>query len=284
MMNGRELARAVEDRCRRTMALWQHQGAPTAGLHVVLVGNNPASGAYVRSKQRACERTGIRSVVHALPDTITQGELLALLTRLGADDSVDALLVQLPLPPTIAVGEVMSTVPPDRDVDGFHPSNLGLLLERRPRVVSCTPLGCMRLLAAAKVPLEGARAVVVGRSMIVGTPMALLLNASNATVTLCHRYTSHLADVTSCADILVVAAGVPGLIGREHIKPGAAVVDVGQTKVGDHLVGDVDHIAAEEIAGWLTPVPGGVGPMTVAMLMENTVQLAAARRNLPILD
>jgi methylenetetrahydrofolate dehydrogenase (NADP+)/methenyltetrahydrofolate cyclohydrolase len=245
---------------------------------VVLCGDDPASATYVAGKSRASARVGIRSVVHTPPVSSTTEELVALVERLDADDSVDAILVQLPLPAHVDQDRILDAVAPEKDVDGFHPRNLGLLAEGRSGVTPCTPSGCMELLRRYDVPVRGARAVIVGRSVIVGRPMALLLLNADATVTVCHSRTRDLAAVCREADILVAAVGRAGLIDASFVKPGACVIDVGMNRVDGRLAGDVDRASVEPVAGWLTPVPRGVGPMTIAMLMRNAVDLAQARR------
>ena len=251
------------------------------GLATVLVGDDPASDVYIRGKQKAAQAVGIRAQDIRLPAETSEEELLALLAGLNADDGVDGILVQLPLPTQITEAKAISAVDPAKDVDGFHPLNAGLLYLGRPKLVPGTPLGIMRMLAEYEIATTGARAVVVGRSNIVGKPMAHLLLQANATVTVCHSRTRDLGEVTLEADILVAAVGSLHVIGPEMVKPGAAVIDVGMNRTADGLFGDVDPRAAER-AGYLTPVPGGVGPMTIAMLLKNTVTAARARRNLPI--
>jgi methylenetetrahydrofolate dehydrogenase (NADP+)/methenyltetrahydrofolate cyclohydrolase len=246
------------------------------GLAVVLAGDDPASQVYVRLKTQACAEAGFRTFDHRLPATVTEPELLALVERLNRDPEVDGILVQVPLPPGIDERRVLLTVDPRKDVDGFHPENLGRLLMGEPRFVACTPLGVMRLLEEARTPLRSADAVVIGRSNIVGKPMAALLVAADATVTICHSKTRDLAERVRRADVVIAAAGRPRLVQGDWIKPGATVIDVGTNRGPDgKLVGDVDTAAAATRAGVITPVPGGVGPMTIAMLLSNT--LAAAR-------
>ena len=248
-------------------------------LATILVGDDPASHLYIRLKHQAAEEAGIEPVDHRLPEDASEDDVLALVAALNADESVDGVLPQLPLPPQIDEARVIRAVDPVKDVDGYHPLNAGLLYLGRAAHVAATPLGVMTLLAEYEVPLAGARAVVVGRSDIVGKPMALLLLHANATVTVCHSRTRELTAHTREADVLVVAVGRPGVVTAEMVKPGAAVVDVGQNRVDGALVGDVAADAAE-VAGWLTPVPGGVGPMTVATLLQNTVRAARYRRGL----
>jgi len=271
-------------------------------LAAVRVGDDPASAVYVRNKIRACEEVGIRSEHHALPESTTTSELLDLIATLNARDDVDGILTQLPLPAHVDETAIIEAINPAKDVDGFHPVNAGRLAMGRPVLVPCTPAGIMELLDDRGIELRGANACVVGRSQIVGRPMAQLLLQRDATVTICHSRTRDLAAVTRTADLLVVAIGRAGFIGRDHIKPGATVIDVGMNKVSDPdevralfgseaekrlevvakrgstLVGDVNPSEAAEVAGMLTPVPGGVGLLTVAMLMKNTLRAAKLRR------
>jgi methylenetetrahydrofolate dehydrogenase (NADP+)/methenyltetrahydrofolate cyclohydrolase len=244
-------------------------------LATVLVGDDPASQIYVHNKHKASEEVGIRSLDHQLPAQTTEDELLGLVERLNADPEVDGILVQLPLPEQIDPDAVLATLNPRKDVDGLTPTNAGLLASGAPGLVPCTPAGVMELLRHEGVELEGTDAVVVGRSNLVGRPVASLLLGANATVTTCHSRTRDLAGVCRRADVLVAAVGSPCLLGADAIKPGATVIDVGMNRTDDGLVGDVDFEAAREVAGAITPVPGGVGPMTIAMLLVNT--LAAAR-------
>jgi methylenetetrahydrofolate dehydrogenase (NADP+)/methenyltetrahydrofolate cyclohydrolase len=247
------------------------------GVAVVLVGDHPASRVYVRNKTRACDETGVLSRQIDLPADTTQAGLLAHVERLNADPQIHGILVQLPLPAAIASERVVEAIAPDKDVDGFHPCNMGLLAAGRPRFVPCTPAAVMRLLDHERVVLEGRRAVIVGRSNIVGKPLALLLLQRGATVTVCHSKTPDLGEMTRQADVLIVAAGKPNLVNGAAVKPGAVVVDVGINRLpGGQLVGDVDARSVTGVASHLTPVPGGVGPMTIAMLIANTV-LAAQR-------
>ncbi len=281
LLDGRSLAAEVRERLRARVERVRRTAGDAPGLAVVLVGDDPASQIYVRNKERAARETGIRSAVFRLPAGAGRREVLDLLRRLEADPSWDGVLVQAPVPPPLELDELVAAVGPHKDVDGFHPENLGLLVRGRPRTVACTPLGVMALLLRAGVPLRGRHAVVVGRSVIVGRPMALLLLAADATVTVCHRHTPDLGVHTRGADVLVVAVGRAGLIQPPMVKPGAAVVDVGINRTPAGVVGDVDPSVAE-VASWLTPVPGGVGPMTVAMLLANTVQAAERRLGLPV--
>src|SRR5436853_1244637 len=246
-------------------------------LVTVQVGEDAASTIYLRRKHEAAEEAGVASDDRKLPESTSEDELLDLVSELNADESVDGILVQLPLPAQIDEARVIGAVDPVKDVDGFHPFNAGQLYLGRPTLVPATPLGVMALLEEYKIPLDGARAVVVGRSTIVGKPVAQLLLQANATVTICHSHTDDLARQTLDADVLVVAVGIAGLVDPEMVKQGAAVVDVGQNRTEAGLVGDVDPGVAER-AAFLTPVPGGVGPMTIAMLLRNTVLAALYRR------
>ena len=242
----------------------------TPHLAVVLVGENPASQVYVRNKENACIKAGIRSTVIRLEETCTQEELERVVLSLNADAGVSGILVQLPLPAHLDESRVLALIDPDKDVDGFHAMNSGRLMNGEPHFVPCTPLGVMKLLEAYEIPVRGKRAVVIGRSNIVGKPMAMLLLAQDATVTICHSRTENLADITRQADILVAAVGRAGFVTADMVKPGAAVIDVGINRVDGKIVGDV-HPEVEQVAGYLTPVPGGVGQMTIAMLLANTL-------------
>ena len=256
-------------------------GSPPPSLAVVLCGDDPASAIYVRNKGRAAERAGVRFTLHRPPAESTTEELVALVRSLDSDRTVDGILVQLPLPSQIDPDAVMACISPEKDADGFHPYNFGRLAEGHPGVVAPgTPLGCMELLRRSGVTVRGSRAVVVGRSAIVGRPLALMLTNADATVTICHSRTRDLVAVCHDADILVAAIGRPRMIDASYVKPGAFVIDVGTTPQDGVVVGDVDRDSVEPIAGWLTPVPGGVGPMTIAMLLRNTLALARARRGL----
>jgi methylenetetrahydrofolate dehydrogenase (NADP+)/methenyltetrahydrofolate cyclohydrolase len=268
-MDGKALAARVREEVAREVA---DLGLPV-GLATVLVGDNPASHVYVRRKREACAEAGIESFHHELPDDTSEQALVSLVGELNADERVTGILVQLPLPDQIDEGRVIQAISPIKDVDGFHPVTAGLLLQGNPTFLPATPAGIMEILAEYDVPLKGAGAVVVGRSNIVGKPMALLLLAQHATVTICHSRTVDLARVTREADVLVAAIGRARAIAADMVKPGATVVDVGINRVEDRLVGDVDEAVAD-VAGLLTPVPGGVGPMTIASLLRNTVKAA----------
>jgi methylenetetrahydrofolate dehydrogenase (NADP+)/methenyltetrahydrofolate cyclohydrolase len=252
-------------------------GGRTPGLATVLANDDPASEVYVSSKRRASEEAGIRSIHHGLGSDAEPAELLELVDRLGADEEVDGILVQLPLPPQHDQDAVIARIDPAKDVDGLTATSAGLLAQGRPGLVPCTPRGIVELLASAGVELAGAEAVVVGRSILVGRPLASLFLNASATVTVCHSRTRDLSGVCRRADVLVAAVGSPRLVGAEMVKPGAAVIDVGTNRTEGGLVGDVDFDAARAVAGWITPVPGGVGPMTIAMLLDNTL-LATRRR------
>ncbi len=274
IIDGKALAAEVRAALKPAVAALAARGA-RPGLAAILAGDDPASRVYVHNKARACEETGVRSELHELPAQASEAVILERIAALNADARVHGILVQLPLPRAIDAERVLAAVSPAKDVDGFHAHNLGLLLRGTARFVPCTPAGVLRLLEHAGVPLAGRRAVVIGRSSIVGKPLALLLLQKDATVTICHSKTKHLAALAREADVLVAAAGAPRLVGAEMVKPGACVVDVGIHRGADgKLVGDVDAAAVAPIAGWLTPVPGGVGPMTVAMLVANTVRAA----------
>jgi len=266
----------------RTLAGWREialrldaRGTPP-GAAVVLVGEDPASRVYVRNKSRACAEAGVRSTLLELPASASDAELAAVIDKLNADPAVHGILVQLPLPAGLDAERALRRISPLKDVDGFHPENVGSLVLGKARFVPCTPAGIVRMLEDEGVPLAGRHAVVVGRSNIVGKPMAMLLLERHATVTICHSRTSGLAEHTRRADVLVAATGKPRMITADMVKPGACVIDVGINRMPDgSLAGDVDFAAVKEVAGWITPVPGGVGPMTVAMMIANTVRAAA---------
>lgn len=249
----------------------------TPGLAVIIVGENPASQVYVRNKHKACTELGFYSEGVELPATTTREELLAEIQRLNNDEKIHGILVQLPLPKELQPyeSEVLEAINPLKDVDGFHPVNAGRLVTGQKALVPCTPHGCLRMLELAEIPVEGANAVIIGRSNIVGKPMLHLLLGKNATVTICHSRTKNLAEITRQADILVAAVGKAGFVTADMVKPGAAVIDVGINRIDPKkLVGDVDFEAVKEVAGAITPVPGGVGLLTIAMLMQNTVEAA----------
>ena len=273
IIDGKSIAKELRESLAPRVAALKEQGI-TPGLTVIVVGDDPASAIYVRNKERACVKLGMNSQVLRFPAETTQEEILNTVRLLNQDDSVHGILVQLPLPRHIDEQAVLRTIDPDKDVDGFHAMNAGRLMNGEPGFVACTPKGVMRLLEVSGVELDGKNAVVVGRSNIVGKPMALLLLQKNCTVTIAHSHTKDLAAVTRSADILVVAVGRAGFITGDMIKPGAAVMDVGINRVDGKVVGDVDFESAKEVASCITPVPGGVGAMTIAMLMENTVEAA----------
>jgi methylenetetrahydrofolate dehydrogenase (NADP+) / methenyltetrahydrofolate cyclohydrolase len=277
LIDGKAVAEAVRERVRTEVAAIVAEGRRAPGLATVLVGEDPASEIYVRKKREACEEAGIRSLHHELPASTSEDELLELVDALGLDDKVDGILIQLPVPAQIDPDRIVAAIDPAKDVDGLTPTNAGLLAHGMPGLVSCTPAGVMELLRHEGVELEGAEAVVVGRSKLVGVPVARLLLSANATVTVCHSRTRELDEVCSRADVLVAAVGVPRLLGAAAIKPGAVVIDVGVNRTEDGLCGDVDFDAAAKVAGAITPVPGGVGPMTIAMLLVNTLAAARAR-------
>lgn len=280
IIDGKAVSAEVRERVREGVTEYAAATGRTPSLATVIVGDDPASEIYVANKHRACEEAGMRSVHHGLPEATTEAELIDLVEALGSDDDVDGILIQLPVPGHIDSAAVVAAIDPRKDVDGLTPTNAGLLASGAPGLVPCTPAGVIELLDHAGVPLEGAEAVVVGRSKLVGRPLASLLLGRNATVTLAHSRTRDLAATCRRADILVAAVGVPRLIGADAVKEGAAVIDVGMNRTEDGLLGDVDFDAVAAVAGVLTPVPGGVGPMTIAMLMANT--LAAAEHRHPV--
>jgi methylenetetrahydrofolate dehydrogenase (NADP+)/methenyltetrahydrofolate cyclohydrolase len=273
--------KALAARIRQELALAARELSAAGvqpGLAVVLVGEDPASQVYVRNKTRACQEAGFRTFDHHLPEATTEAQLLTLVADLNLNREVDGILVQLPLPRAIDARRVLLTIDPAKDVDGLHPENLGRLLMGQPRFIACTPFGVMKLLEEAAIPLQGASAVVVGRSNLVGKPMAALLIAADATVTVCHSKTRDLPDVVRRADIVIAATGRPQMITADWIKPGATVIDVGINRLPTgKLVGDVDFAPVAERASVITPVPGGVGPMTIAMLLANTLTAARLR-------
>lgn len=282
IIDGKKVAAKIREKVKVRIQETQAKGHKPPGLAVVLVGADPASQVYVRTKRKACAQTGIRSLEHDLPASTSEDELLDLIDALNNDDSVDGILVQLPLPSHMETSKVIERINPDKDVDGFHPYNVGRLAQRLPRLRSCTPYGVMELLHHYGIDVKGQHAVVVGASNIVGRPMTMELLLHGATVSVTHRFTTDLADHVARADIVVAAAGKAGLVRGEWIKPGAVVIDVGLSRDAEgKLRGDVEYEAAAERASMITPVPGGVGPMTVAMLMMNTLEAADLRRNHP---
>ncbi len=275
IIDGKSIAASLRSEIKLRLTQKTSQGGRSPGLAVILVGENPASQVYVRSKRKACAEVGIVSFSYDLPADTPQNALLSLIDQLNDNSAVDGILVQLPLPAQINAQAVIEHIHPDKDVDGFHPYNIGRLVLRMPVLRPCTPRGIMTLLESTGQPIRGQNAVVVGASNHVGRPMALELLLAGCTVTTCHRFTRDLPAHLAQADIVVVAAGKPGLVKGGWIKPGAAVIDVGINREADGtLVGDVDFVGAKERAGWITPVPGGVGPMTVATLLQNTLEAA----------
>lgn len=274
IIDGKSLAQTVRFEVREQVTSLRKLGIQP-GLAVVLAGDDPASASYVRSKTKACEEVGIHHFDYRLPSAVSENELLQLIHSLNTDPSVHGILVQLPLPDAVDSKRILMSVSPQKDVDGFHPVNLGRLMSGEPGFIPCTPRGILRMLEHAQTPLQGARAVVVGRSLIVGKPIGLLLLAEHATVTFCHSRTQHLPEVISQADVVIAAVGAPEFIKGAWIQSGATVIDVGINRVDHKIVGDVEFSVAAERARAISPVPKGVGPMTVAMLLSNTVQAAA---------
>lgn len=275
ILDGKSLAAAMRAELQRKVAALVQRGV-RPGLAVVLAGDDAASRVYVRNKTLAAEQVGVASRLVELPGSVTQAQLMERISALNADPAIHSILVQLPLPKPIDSARVLEAIDPAKDVDGFHEANLGALMAGRPGAVPCTPAGVMRLIEHAGVPLAGRRAVVIGRSNIVGKPLALLLLQKDASVTICHSKSGNLAEFTRHADILVAAVGRAKLVTGAMVKPGACVIDVGVNRLPDgKLAGDVDFETVKNVAGWITPVPGGVGPMTVAMLLENCVNAAS---------
>ncbi|MBM7633647.1 bifunctional methylenetetrahydrofolate dehydrogenase/methenyltetrahydrofolate cyclohydrolase FolD [Geomicrobium sediminis] len=275
LIDGKEIAKTTRSRIKEDVEQLIEQGT-IPSLTVILIGDDPASHSYVKGKERACEQAGITSVVKRHPESFTEAELVEEIRTLNEDSSVHGILVQLPLPKHIDETVVLDEISPHKDVDGFHPENVGQLLSGGEGFVPCTPLGIIEMLKLTGIEIEGKHAVIVGRSNLVGKPVGQLLLNENATVTYCHSKTKDLYKHTLDADILIAAVGRPQMIGVEGIKPGACVIDVGVNRVDGKLIGDVQFDETKEIAGWITPVPGGVGPMTITMLLHNTV-LAAKR-------
>ena len=271
LIDGKRIATAVKAEVRTEIDAALARGLRRPGLAVVMVGDNPASAIYVRNKRRACEESGVMSIAHDLPQSTSERELLSLIDELNGDPRIDGILVQLPLPDQVRQSAIIDRIDPQKDVDGFHPYNLGRLAQRNPLIRPCTPYGVIRMLDAEGLSVRGLEAVVVGASNIVGRPMSLELLLMGATTTVCHLFTRDLAAEVRRAELLVVAVGKPGLIRGEWVREGAIVVDVGMNRLDNgHLVGDVEFAGARERAGWITPVPGGVGPMTITALVENT--------------
>ena len=282
ILEGKFFAQQLKDDAGRRAAALQEKYGRAPGLAVIRVGNDPASEVYVRNKDKACAALGIYSEVIAMPEETNKDELIAKIDALNADEKIDGILVQLPLPAQIAQfeAEILNRIDPSKDVDGFHPVNVGKMVTGEPALLPCTPAGCIRMLEMAGIEIAGKRAVVIGRSNIVGKPMFHLLMAKNATVTVCHSRTGNLAEITRQADILVAAIGKPNFVKKDMVKTGATVIDVGINRIAPKkLVGDVDFEAVSEVAGAITPVPGGVGLLTVAMLMQNVVQAAETHLN-----
>jgi methylenetetrahydrofolate dehydrogenase (NADP+)/methenyltetrahydrofolate cyclohydrolase len=278
VIDGKAVAKAVREEVARGVSEFKSRYGRAPGLHVVLAGDDPASAVYVRHKEKAAAEVGMDGRVHRLPQTVTHDEVLGLVRQLNADPAVDGILVQLPLPPGVRTQAVLEEIDPSKDVDGFHAINVGALWSGLSGLVPCTPRGIVRLLKEAKVELQGAHAVVIGRSNLVGKPVAALLLAENATVTVAHSKTKDLPALCRQADVLIAAVGRAKLVKADWVKPGAAVIDVGTNRdENGKQCGDVDFAAVEPIAGVITPVPGGVGPMTIASLLENTLAAANAR-------
>jgi methylenetetrahydrofolate dehydrogenase (NADP+)/methenyltetrahydrofolate cyclohydrolase len=281
IIDGKAIAQEVRNEVRRSVDGMVGRGLRRPGLAVLMVGDNPASRVYVRNKRRACEEVGIVSVAHDLPQSTSETELLARIDELNADEAVDGILVQLPLPDHIRESAVVERIDPRKDADGFHPYNVGRLAERNPLIRPCTPYGVVRMLDHIGVSVKGKHCVVVGASNIVGRPMSLELLLMGATTTVTHRFTRDLESHVRMAEVLIVAAGKPGLIPGDWVREGAVVVDVGMNRREDGaLCGDVDFEGAKLRAAWITPVPGGVGPMTVAMLMKNTLEASFRRQEM----
>ncbi len=283
LLDGKALAKLIQSETKSSVEAFVKQHGVTPCLAAVLVGDDPASQVYVRNKERACERVGIDSQLHRMPASSTTDQLLAKVDGLNKDPSVHGILVQLPLPEGIDARRILDAVSVNKDVDAFHPHNVGLISQGRPQFLPCTPHGIVQMLARASIQTTGKNVVVLGRSDIVGKPMAMMLSGrgiglggdfANATVTICHSRTEDLAAITSQADVLIAAIGQPKFVTADMIKPGAAVIDVGINRTDDGLVGDVDFDTVSQIAGHITPVPGGVGPLTVTMLLENTLMAA----------
>lgn len=278
IIDGKAIAEALLNTIKTKINSRLQANKRAPGLAVILIGGDPASSIYVRNKRLACEKVGIISTAYDLPASTTEPELLALIEKLNQDETVDGILVQSPLPPQIKDEHIIEHINPNKDVDGFHPYNIGRLAVRQPTLRSCTPFGVIKMLQATNIPLMGLDAVVVGVSNHVGRPMALELLLAGCTVTSCHRHTKNLAKMVMQADLIIAAAGKPGLIQGDWIKPGAIVIDIGINRLANgSIAGDVDFNSAKQRAGYITPVPGGVGPMTVATLMENTL-LSLERR------
>lgn len=279
ILDGKALAAKVLEEVTAEVSQLVKHGRRAPGLCTVLVGEHAASALYVKNKRKRAKEVGIQSFHYELPEGAPESHLLELIEELNKDEHIDGILVQLPLPKHMSEHKIISAIDPRKDVDGFHPENLGKLLSGQPSIAPCTPMGCMRLLKEGGVDLHGANAVVIGRSNIVGKPMAALLLNGDASVSICHRHTRDLRDYTRSADVIVVAAGKPNLITADHIKEGVAIIDVGINRCVDgSIIGDVDAAGVKGKASLLTPVPGGVGPMTIAMLLQNTLTTYKLRR------
>lgn len=282
LLDGKALAKKIQLKLKTQITQLESNINRSPGLAVLMVGNNPASAVYVRNKEKACQKIGIASMGQHFPENVTQQELEQAIARLNQDDRVDGILVQLPLPKHLDSIALLHRIDPDKDVDGLHPVNLGKLVRSETGLRSCTPAGIIRLLQEYNLPLEGKHAVVIGRSILVGKPIALMLLEQNATVTMAHSRTQDLSAICRTADIIVAAAGKPEMITQEMVKPGAIVIDVGISRVDlgsgkSKLVGDVAFESVAKVASYITPVPGGIGPMTVAMLLSNTVESYARK-------
>ena len=274
LIDGKQISKEIKDELKELVAKKKEEGME-ATRAVIQVGNDPASSVYVGNKKKACEYIGIHSLAYELPEETTQDELVELINKLNKDNSVHGILVQLPLPKHMCEDDIIKTIAPEKDVDGFHPQSVGALSIGQKGFVSCTPAGVIQLLKRSGIEIEGKECVVLGRSNIVGKPMALLLLRENGTVTICHSKTKDLKEVTKRADILIVAVGRPKMVTADYVKEGAVVIDVGIHRMENQkLCGDVDFDSVEPIASYITPVPGGVGPMTIAMLMNNCVEAA----------
>ena len=273
IIDGKAISKQIKDEVKEKVAALKAQGV-TVTLAVVQVGNDPASSVYVNNKKKACAYTGMESESFELPEETTQEELLSLIEELNGRKEINGILVQLPLPEHIDENAVIRAISPKKDVDGFHPQSVGALCIGQPGFVSCTPAGIIELLKRSGIEIAGKECVIIGRSNIVGKPMAMLLLQENATVTICHSRTANLAEHTRRADVLVAAVGKPRFITADMVKPGAVVIDVGINRVDGKVVGDVDFDAVREVASWITPVPGGVGRMTITMLLANTIEAA----------
>lgn len=277
ILNGKEVSARIKDELKDKVTELKKDGI-FPGLAVVLVGNDPASRVYVNSKKKACEFIGIESFEFTLPEDATEQQLLELVYKLNSDKQVNGILVQLPLPKHINEENIINAINPSKDVDAFHPANVGRIMTGNPIFLPCTPAGVMELIHESGIDVKGKECVVVGRSNIVGKPQAMLLLAEHGTVTICHSRTVNLEEVCKRADILVAAVGKPEFVKGNMIKPGAVVIDVGINRIGGKIVGDVEFSSASEVASAITPVPGGVGPMTIAMLMKNTVKAAELQK------